>query len=99
MFEGLKDEMRRPATAIAVVIGAVGIIVGVVTSVYFYYLSVREGKVSYQTDQVQVFNQSPLGEKPVVSAHPLYVVDERGNKIKTIFTLRGSKYGIPETMK
>jgi len=80
MFEGLKSEMRRPATTVAVAIAVLGVVAGIATSLYFYYLSVRQGKVSYQVEQVQVFDQSSLGEKPA-AVRPLYVVDEHGNKI------------------
>jgi hypothetical protein len=71
------EEIKRPATAIASVLGVVGIIAGILTSYYFYKKSDKMPEISLQSEQLQIFEkQSKSGGRV-----PLTVHDEAGNLI------------------
>jgi hypothetical protein len=69
------DEIRRPATAIAIGLAVVSIIAGIVTSLYFYQKSEKTGKISFQIEQIQIYEKNRAG------IIPLTVHDEAGNII------------------
>ena len=79
MFEGLRADIRRPATWIGVLLG---ILPSFAISYYFYQKSITVGKLYYQTQQVLVFDQHSLGGSPDVSSDQLFVVDKNGSKIE-----------------
>jgi hypothetical protein len=69
------EELRRPATIISLVIGAVGTIAGTLSSLYFYEKGEKAGRISIAVEQVQVFDKSRIGQLP------LRVLDTAGNVV------------------
>jgi hypothetical protein len=53
-----REELRRPANVIAIVIGIIGILAGLLIALYFYYKSERVGEITMRVDQVQVSSLS-----------------------------------------
>jgi|ERR1051325_1516997 hypothetical protein len=70
------EEFRRPSTIIGIVVGIVGLIGGGMISLYFYLKSEKSGTISCLVEEVQVFDQTRIGETA------LRVVDPSGNPIK-----------------
>jgi hypothetical protein len=66
------DELKRPATALWVI----GIIISIITAVYFYKKSEKFGQISMDMEQIQVFDKTRGG---VV---PLTVLDSAGRAIE-----------------
>ena len=69
------EELKRPATAIAVALAFLGLISGGLVSWYFYVKSEKAGRIALLVDQVQVFDKARLGQVP------LRVVDSTGSII------------------
>jgi hypothetical protein len=56
MANGLVTELQKPATIISLILAVVGLVGGVITSLYFYSAGNKEGQLAFYTDQVQVFD-------------------------------------------
>jgi hypothetical protein len=69
------EELRKPGNIIAIVIGAVGVIAGLLTGLYFYYQSEKAGQITMRVDQVQVFDKNRVGQLP------LKIIDATGHLI------------------
>src|SRR6266852_3196284 len=54
------EELKRPATMIAITLGLLGIITGVMTSLYFYKKSEKVGRISLIVEQKTLFNKEHL---------------------------------------
>lgn len=83
MLDDFKAELKRPANILTLVTCAIGIIVGIATGAYFYYLSIKAGTVYYQVNQVQAFDQSSVSRTGEGTDNPLSVVDDKGNRINS----------------
>ena len=59
------EELKRPATFIAVILLLVSIVAGILTALYFYKRSERAGRISMRVDQVQVFDKNRMGQLPL----------------------------------
>ncbi len=59
------DELRRPATAIAVMLLAISIAAGLLSSFYFYKKGEKAGRISIRVDQIQVFDKNRMGQLPL----------------------------------
>jgi hypothetical protein len=59
------EELKRPATLVAVILLIVSITAGVITSLYFYKKAERVGRISFRVDQVQVFDKNRIGQLPL----------------------------------
>jgi hypothetical protein len=66
------DELRRPATLIAIVLAIVSVLFGGITSLYFYKKGERFGRVAFDVEQIQIFDKTRMG------AVPLTVLDASG---------------------
>jgi hypothetical protein len=69
------EELRKPGNIIAIVIGAVGVIAGLLTGLYFYYQSEKAGQITMRVDQVQVFDKNRVDQLP------LKIIDATGHLI------------------
>jgi hypothetical protein len=56
MANGLVTELQKPATIISLILAVVGLVGGVITSLYFYWAGNKEGQLAFYTAQVQVFD-------------------------------------------
>lgn len=78
MTNGLVTELRRSATIISLVLAIVGLIGGVVTSLYFYRASIKQGQLAFCSAQVQVFDVTVAQHSP---SPPLTVLDRDHNPL------------------
>jgi hypothetical protein len=62
MWEGLK---KKSETVIGIAIGAVGIIIGILTSAYFYIKAQARPEITFNVEQVQVFDKNRTGPIPL----------------------------------
>lgn len=69
------EELKRPATMIGIAVGVIGIVTGIVTSVYFYIKAQARPEIALNIEQVQVFDKNRTGPMP------LTVRDEAGQVI------------------
>jgi hypothetical protein len=69
------EELKRPATVLAVALLIISVIAGVATSTYFYRKSEKYANITYAIDQVQVFDKNALDKLP------LTIRDHSGNII------------------
>jgi hypothetical protein len=75
MMRGFINELKKPVTAVAVVISVITTIVGIAVSYYFYLKSEKAGQIAMVVDQVQVLDKTQVGSAP------LRVLDANGNSI------------------
>jgi mannose/fructose/N-acetylgalactosamine-specific phosphotransferase system component IIC len=89
----LWDELKRPATAIAIAIAiaVLSTIVGLIISLYFYHKGEKRAEIAFKVEQLQVFDKNHVG------VAPLTVHDEAGNVIIITYMWRASQFGITET--
>src|SRR4051794_14248113 len=71
------DELRRPATLIAVTLFLLSVIIGILTSLYFYIKSEKVGQVAFSVEQIQIFDNTRAG------VLPLTVLDASGARINS----------------
>jgi hypothetical protein len=71
----LWDELKRPATAIAIALAVLSTIIGIIASLYLYHKGEKRAEIAFAVEQVQVFDKNHVG---VV---PLTVHDEASNVI------------------
>jgi hypothetical protein len=69
------EEIKRPATAIAIALTILSVVVGTLTSLYFYQKGEKHAEIAIKVDQVQVFDKAHVG------IAPLTVQDATGNSI------------------
>src|SRR5262245_4057542 len=82
MLDTIRDELKRPATAVAVGIAVIFAIVGFGVSLSFSYKGLRVGEVSYYVDQVQMFDRKRVLSPGSVGTFPLTVIDAHGQPIE-----------------
>ena len=82
MLDAIREELKRPATAVAVEIAVIFAVIGFGVSLYFYYKGIRVGQVSYYVEQVQVFDRKRVTSPGSVTAFPLTVLDAHGQPIE-----------------
>jgi hypothetical protein len=70
-----REELKRPATAIAIVLAVVSMVAGIFTSLYFYQIAEKIGKAAIYVEQVQVFDKTRTRDVP------LRVLDASGQPI------------------
>jgi hypothetical protein len=61
----LWDELKRPATAIAIALAVLSAIVGVIVSLYFYHKGEKRAEIAFKVEQVQVFDKNHVGVVPL----------------------------------
>jgi hypothetical protein len=81
-LEALKDELKRPTTAIAIAIAVITTAVSIAASLLFYYRGIRAGQVSYYVEQVQVVDRTRIIAPSGASIPPLTVLDAYGRPIQ-----------------
>jgi hypothetical protein len=83
MSSALLTELRRPATVIAILVAILFFILGTIISLYFYYKGIKEGQVSFQVEQVQVYDGAQLALSRTTGSPkpPITVLDASGNPI------------------
>jgi hypothetical protein len=69
------DEIKRPATAIAIALAVLSTVAGILVSLYFYHKGERHAEIAFKVEQVQVFDKTHIG------AAPITVRDEAGKTI------------------
>lgn len=82
MLDAIREELKRPATAVAVGIAVIFAVIAFGVSLYFYYKGIRVGQVSYYAEQVQVFDRKRVTSPGSVTAFPLTVLDAHGQPIE-----------------
>jgi hypothetical protein len=70
------DELKKPATAIGVVLAIIGVFAGVIIALYFYKKGEKAGQMAMYVEQIQVIDKTKLGETP------LKILDKSGNVIE-----------------
>jgi len=61
----LWDELKRPATSIAIFLAIVSMISGLLISLHFYRQSEKHGEIIFTVSQVQIFQKQQVGEVPL----------------------------------
>jgi hypothetical protein len=78
------EELKRPGTVIGIALAIISIIIGTLVSVYYYYKGIKEGEITSQVEQVQVFDSRQLvtNKDSIASHRPITVLDASGRPIE-----------------
>jgi hypothetical protein len=70
------EEIKRPATEIAITLALISTFVGIFVSLYLYHRGERHPEIAFTVEQVQVFDKAHVG------AAPLTILDAEGHAIE-----------------
>jgi hypothetical protein len=70
------EEIKRPATAIAITLALISTVAGIFVSLYLYHRGERHPEIAFTVEQVQVFDKAHVG------AAPLTILDAEGHAIE-----------------